>query len=264
METKLLKKLLLFTFIIILGMQNVNAQADIEFTFDSTTWEGWTPGGGTAAWSSVFENNPQGQLKMNWHATTKNVVMYRNADLVDVSVNKFLQIKLSNESAVISKLYVRFKPSGGSWTVLANETITQNTAGVYSTYDVDLTLMNQPTGEGNIQIAFRSDPVGTLADGGNDTTSIYIDNILLAIANPTASVKNYNSFEFSMFPNPVKDVLNITTQENLEKVEVFNLLGKKVLSANTKNVDVSSLSKSVYLVKLTSDKGVSTKKLVKN
>jgi len=266
MKKKILKKLFLFTFISALGMHQINAQADIEFTFDGATWEDWTPGEGTGAWSSVFENNPSGQLKLNWHTTTKNVVMYRASNPLEVSVNKFLQIKLSNESALVNRLYVRFKPTGGSWTVIANEPINQDATGVYSTYTVDLTATNQPTGSGNIQIAFRKDDISVLTDGGGTTPSIYIDNILLALTNPTASVNSFNAFEFSMSPNPASNFLNINSQENLEKVEIFNLLGKKVLtSQNVMNsIDISSLSKSVYLVKLTSDKGVSTKKLLKN
>lgn len=78
------------------------------------------------------------------------------------------------------------------------------------------------------------------------------------------STERFNNFEFSMFPNPVNDILTINTKETLRKVEIFNLLGKKVLSSTKNSVDVSSLSKSVYLVKLSSDKGVSTKKLIKN
>ena len=98
-------------------------------------------------------------------------------------------------------------------------------------------------------------------------------NINRIIANRLNITKNsavlatakFNNFEFSMSPNPVKNILNINTLETIKKVEIYNLLGKKVLASNnTNSVDVSSLSTSIYLVKLTSDKGVSTKKLVKN
>ncbi|MDX6747938.1 T9SS type A sorting domain-containing protein [Polaribacter sp. PL03] len=96
---------------------------------------------------------------------------------------------------------------------------------------------------------------------------LYIDNLSSEeIPAATASVEENNSFKFEIFPNPANNLLNIETQEVLKKVEIFNLLGKKVLSANnvSKSIDISSLSKSMYLVKLTSEKGISTKKLVKN
>ena len=82
---------------------------------------------------------------------------------------------------------------------------------------------------------------------------------------PTAGVSSQQLENVNMYPNPVENKLFINSKETLNKVEIFNLLGKKVLSTtNTKSIDVSSLSKSVYLVKISSDKGISTKKLVKN
>jgi hypothetical protein len=96
---------------------------------------------------------------------------------------------------------------------------------------------------------------------------VYILNEITITVDGTGvlSTEKINSFEFNTYPNPVSNVLNINSQETIQSVEVFNLLGKKVLS--TKNVngslDVSSLSKSVYILKLTSDNGVSTKRFVK-
>jgi hypothetical protein len=81
----------------------------------------------------------------------------------------------------------------------------------------------------------------------------------------TLSTTSKAAFEFSTYPNPVKDVLHINTKESLQKVEVYDLLGKSVLSVKnvSESIDVSSLSKSIYIVKLTSTNGVSTKKFVK-
>ena len=101
---------------------------------------------------------------------------------------------------------------------------------------------------------------------GNSTINLIYNNSLSIVRNGAVlSTEKFNNFEFSMSPNPVKNILNINTLETIKKVEIYNLLGKKVLASNnTNSVDVSSLSNSIYLVKLTSDKGVSTKKLVKN
>ena len=81
----------------------------------------------------------------------------------------------------------------------------------------------------------------------------------------TLSVKDHTAFEFAVYPNPVKDVLTINTQEPLQKIEVADLLGRTVFKQNnvSKSVDVSSLNKGVYILKLTSEKGISTKKIIK-
>ncbi|WP_165732691.1 T9SS type A sorting domain-containing protein [Polaribacter sp. 20A6] len=95
---------------------------------------------------------------------------------------------------------------------------------------------------------------------------LYFDQMSAIIEDaPTANVHSNQLEEVKMYPNPAEDQLFISSKETLNKVEIFNLLGKKVLSTtNTKSIDVSSLTKSVYLVKISSDKGISTKKLVKN
>jgi hypothetical protein len=95
---------------------------------------------------------------------------------------------------------------------------------------------------------------------------VYFDQMTAVIEDaPTASVNdNQLSKTISIYPNPVKNQLFINSQETIQSVEIFNLLGKKVLTSNSTNsVDVSSLSKSVYILKLTSDNGVSTKRFVK-
>lgn len=95
--------------------------------------------------------------------------------------------------------------------------------------------------------------------------AIYVNSLTITKNDAVLSTPTFNNFEFSMSPNPANNVLTINSKETLNKVEIFNLLGKRVLSTtNTNNINVSSLSKSVYLVKLSSNKGVSTKKLVKN
>ena len=76
-----------------------------------------------------------------------------------------------------------------------------------------------------------------------------------------------NGFDFTYYPNPTRDVLNINSQKSVRTVEVFNLAGQKVMnSTNLANdqVDVSKLSAGVYVFKVTLDGGqVETFKIVK-
>lgn len=85
------------------------------------------------------------------------------------------------------------------------------------------------------------------------------------VAQGSLSTKKHNAFQFSVFPNPTKDKLNFQTKEPVSSVEVINLIGQKVLSTNTvKNaLDISALAKGVYVLKLSSDRGVATKRIVK-
>lgn len=61
-----------------------------------------------------------------------------------------------------------------------------------------------------------------------------------------------------VYPNPVKNILTIETTAIIAEVEVYTLVGKKVLQSNSKNINVSSLSEGLYLLKVTSTQGTQT------
>lgn len=69
-----------------------------------------------------------------------------------------------------------------------------------------------------------------------------------------------------VYPNPAKNILNITTDLNSTKnVEIYDMIGKKVLVENTQSqINVSSLVTGMYIVKITEDGKTSTKRLAIN
>ncbi|MGC4039320.1 MAG: T9SS type A sorting domain-containing protein [Flavobacterium sp.] len=83
----------------------------------------------------------------------------------------------------------------------------------------------------------------------------------------TLAVPGFNDTNFSFYPNPVKNVLNLSYDKEISGVEVFNLLGQKVISnkLNTNNaqIDMSNLANGAYMVKVTSDNQVKTVKVIK-
>lgn len=65
-----------------------------------------------------------------------------------------------------------------------------------------------------------------------------------------------------VFPNPTNDVVYIRSLDKIDKVEVYNLLGKQVLITNrTDKVDLGKLAKGLYLVKVYSAQKFSVKKI---
>lgn len=81
------------------------------------------------------------------------------------------------------------------------------------------------------------------------------------------SVGDFANNNFKVYPNPVKDVLNLSYTQSISNVEVFNLLGQQVISksvnANQSKIDMSDLSAGTYLVKVTADNQVKTIKVIK-
>ena len=69
----------------------------------------------------------------------------------------------------------------------------------------------------------------------------------------------------TVYPNPATDVLNINTNENVQRVEIFNMQGQLVKAENgtVNHISVKDLSNGLYTVKLTTDNGTSMHKIIK-
>lgn len=127
-------------------------------------------------------------------------------------------------------------------------------------------------------VAFKIKTVPTLVNGDtfSNSASIYFDYnfpIVTNTATTTIAALNNQDFEFSnyfrLYPNPVHDVLNITTKETItiSSVSIYNTLGQLVVvipnAQNTKTIDVSNLTTGNYFIKINSDKGTSNTKFIK-
>src|SRR5690606_10701769 len=71
-------------------------------------------------------------------------------------------------------------------------------------------------------------------------------------------VSDIGNTVFTYYPNPVKNVLNISSKKEIENVSVFTLTGQKVLNhakGSNSQVDVSALAPGTYVFKLTFEGG---------
>lgn len=113
------------------------------------------------------------------------------------------------------------------------------------------------------------DVTGTNGKGyawSNGEHEIRIDEVTMTNEDATASIDDVFASKVSVYPNPASNNVKISSSVEINKVEVFNLLGKRVVNAgklNNNDLDISSLSTGVYLLKLTSGNAVATKKLIK-
>ncbi len=91
--------------------------------------------------------------------------------------------------------------------------------------------------------------------------------IVIEVLNPILAVDD-NEFKgvFELYPNPVTNIVLVSTQEKINEIQIFDVTGKQVLVVkdSSTNIDVSQLKPSIYFVKISTDKGVLTKKLIKN
>lgn len=79
---------------------------------------------------------------------------------------------------------------------------------------------------------------------------------------------NLDEIEAKVYPNPAIDKLNIETKETVKRLEAFDALGRKVISKtpnqNNFSIDISSLEKGIYILKLQTEEGVGSYKIMKN
>ncbi|MBT6699414.1 MAG: T9SS type A sorting domain-containing protein, partial [Flavobacteriales bacterium] len=63
----------------------------------------------------------------------------------------------------------------------------------------------------------------------------------------------------SVFPNPVKNTLNI--QGEMELVEIFDVFGKLVLNSTNNIINTSDLAEGVYVVNINTNNMIVTKRI---
>jgi len=101
----------------------------------------------------------------------------------------------------------------------------------------------------------------------NSTQDVSEGPAIIEITSNNLSVGDNHLKNFIAYPNPVKDVLNLAHTEKISNVEVFNLLGQKIiaksLDATQGQLDLSHLSSGSYLVKVMSGNVIKTIKVLK-
>lgn len=91
-----------------------------------------------------------------------------------------------------------------------------------------------------------------------EVSSLYTNNAILSMQNFTS--KNLKA---TIYPNPTSTNFTIDMENEVKSVEIYSLLGQKVLSSNTKNTNVSSLQKGVYMVRIEdTNNAITTQKLI--
>ncbi|MGN0213298.1 MAG: thiol protease/hemagglutinin PrtT [Muribaculaceae bacterium] len=75
--------------------------------------------------------------------------------------------------------------------------------------------------------------------------------------------------EFGIFASPAGDVVSVTSPDNIKRIDVYTLSGQQVANrmiadgVNTATVDISHLTPGVYVAKVATSSGVTTKRLIK-
>ncbi|MUU79354.1 T9SS type A sorting domain-containing protein [Winogradskyella endarachnes] len=100
----------------------------------------------------------------------------------------------------------------------------------------------------------------------DSNTEVFYDNFSL-VADSTASVNDVFASNINVFPNPASDNITIKSkdQTQFDSVEMFNILGSKVISTTSlinDTLNVSDLASGIYLLKINAGVQSATKRIV--
>lgn len=85
----------------------------------------------------------------------------------------------------------------------------------------------------------------------------------------TAGITKNNLLSFDMYPNPVSDMLTVQLPTGTEKAEVSiidytgRLVFSKTISSNDTSIDVQSISKGIYIIRVASNAKIGVQRFIK-
>jgi hypothetical protein len=84
---------------------------------------------------------------------------------------------------------------------------------------------------------------------------------------PGLGTDKFSNFEFTAYPNPTTDLLNLSAAKTISRVELFSILGQRVQSEmvndTQKQLNISNLQSGIYLMEVTIDDAKESFKIIK-
>ena len=128
----------------------------------------------------------------------------------------------------------------------------------YACEDWETITLDLPEASDAYLIAFKGK--------SNEADGVYVDDVWVG-NDPTVGVEEQLTFVATVSPNPTTDKVTVETNANEGQVDVFDMLGKQMLTApvidGRAELDLSTYAKGVYVARISSEMGTRTIKLVK-
>lgn len=133
-----------------------------------------------------------------------------------------------------------------------------------------LNTLNVKNGNNNIIYNFNAanSPNLYCIQVDNPSSTVHNNWIKDSAANYSTNCNYLNTKEVSkddiiIYPNPVKDFLNIQIDNTIKKVEIFSMTGKLLKTTINNKIAVSNLPEGNYIVVITTDKDIISEKFIK-
>ncbi|MGB2299210.1 MAG: PEP/pyruvate-binding domain-containing protein [Flavobacteriaceae bacterium] len=85
-----------------------------------------------------------------------------------------------------------------------------------------------------------------------------------AVNSPGLSIEDVDSNSIALYPNPVKNTLYIKGNSGSYDIEVYSILGQRVMTAfDVNEIDVTSFNEGVYLIRVSTETTTTVKRIIK-
>ena len=104
-------------------------------------------------------------------------------------------------------------------------------------------------------------------DGGLRRDGFYYDNFEIKGLSGNLNLLDSYKIKSKLYPNPVDDLINIQSDNLIFKVEIYDILGKNILTIFDTNITIVKLpflKSGIYLMKIYSDNNVENHRIIKN
>jgi hypothetical protein len=89
----------------------------------------------------------------------------------------------------------------------------------------------------------------------------------LAVTITTLANQDFDMTQFTLYPNPVIDLLNISYSQDMTSVKIFNMVGQQLLSkqinSNSTQIDMSGYANGAYFIQVTTENAMKTVRVIK-
>ena len=103
-------------------------------------------------------------------------------------------------------------------------------------------------------------------DGGLRRDGFYFDNFKIKGLSENLNANEVDQNIFKTYPNPANNHINIYSNNEISKIEIYDLFGKKLLlkeKDNLNRVNLTQLSSGVYFLKIFSREMIEIKRIIK-
>jgi hypothetical protein len=244
----------------------------------SGSLDGSTPGLVSAAFYENL-NNSTFQIPASAGFVGDSYESYSNA-AADIDNDGLLDIVVNNGGADPVSIWKNQSNVSNNWLKIKLEGVQSNRDGIGSIIEVSINGIKQYhytlSGEGYLSQNSLSKTIGI----GTATVVDYVkvswlsgivdilnnvghNQVINMIEGSTLTLSDENDQQVKLQRNPVFDIVRVESQEPIKKLELYSILGQKLLEINeAKEIDISQYQKGHYLLKITTINRVLTEKVI--